>query len=111
MRPIHKHHTPQQILDYHPHPIPQPDSEEARQARVAQRFRLEFLGPVDSKLVALGKKNLRAAKQARARALVVEAEQAKTVMYSRPFLVEAHVRHVETILRDLRTLIATFGAQ
>ena len=111
MRSIHKGKTPLQILEYYPHVIPQPDSEEARQARVAQRFRLDFLGPVDSKLAALGKNSLGPAKQARARALLVDAEAAKSLLLEpqNAFLVEGHARHVETVLTDLRSVIATFA--
>ena len=107
MTNIHKHRAPQQILDYYPHPIPQPDTEEARQARIGQRFRLYFLLDIEKKLLALGKKKAGAARTEKARELLPQVEAAHALMVSPPnrFLIKDHARHVDYLLSDLHAII------
>ncbi len=107
MTNIHKHRTPQQILEYYPHPIPQPDSEEARQARVAQRFRLEFLLSPDRKLVTLGKKPASAQRSEKARLAVAEVERANALMWEpqNAFLAKDHALHITWLQAELGKLI------
>lgn len=108
MRSIHKHRTPQQVLDWYPHPIPQPDTEEARQARVAQRFRLYFLLDAERKTMSLGKKAASAERTRKASLLLPEVEAMKTLI-SEPqnaFLLRDHARPVDDLLADLRALAA-----
>ncbi len=106
MRNIHKGKTSQQVLDYYPHPIPQPDTEEARQARVAQRFRLEFLLDPHRQLAALGKKPASVQRRDKARLAVAELEHANALMHEpqNNFLVKDHVRHIAWLLAELHPL-------
>ena len=107
MTGIHKHRTPQQVLEWYPHPIPQPDSEEARQARVGRQFRLYFLADASKKMLKLGKKPASAAREQKARALRLEVEEMNRLMLTprNEFLVETHAWFVEMLLDDLRELI------
>ena len=107
MRSIHKGKTPQQTLDYYPHAILQPDSEEARQARVAQRFRLEFLFDADRTVRFLGNKKMNAQRRAKARTALVEVENAKALMHEpqNAFLVNGHAQHVAWLLAELHRMV------
>lgn len=107
MTNIHKHRTPQQILECYPHPITQPDSEEARQARVAQRFRLEFLLDPMRIIKTLGKKPASAKRREKARSALAEVERANALMWEpqNAFLAKDHALHISWLQAELGKLV------